>query len=196
MDVIEQLERRVTDTEALRVAIKEIRRLSAQKDTEPAKPWFNLACKYLGIREYKGSKHNPKILEWWVKIRAPFTSDETPWCAGFVGGVLEECGIVSTRKANARSYLKWGVELDLPVVGAIVVFWRGSKSSWKGHVGFVAGRDEQGRLLVVGGNQGDAVSLKAFNTNQVLGYRWPKSTPIPESKLLPVGTAAKIESVT
>ena len=144
-----------------------------------APKWLRMAASYLGLVEYRGSKHNPKIIEWWSKIRAPFTDDETPWCAGFVGGVLEECGIVSSRSASARSFLNWGVEIDGPCVGCIVVFWRGSPKGWSGHVGFVVGRDINGNLMVLGGNQGDAVNIKPFSQSRVLGYRWPKSEKLP-----------------
>nr|WP_321457176.1 TIGR02594 family protein [uncultured Cohaesibacter sp.] len=138
--------------------------------------WLQVARSYLGLREYKGNRHNPKILEWWLKIRMPFTDDETPWCAGFVGGVLEECGIRSTRSAGARSYLwqNWGLRLNGPYVGAVVVFWRGSKAGSKGHVGFVVGRDQHNNLMVIGGNQGDAVTIKPFSTARVLSYHWPE----------------------
>ena len=137
--------------------------------------WLQVARSYMGLREYKGNRHNPKILEWWIKIRMPFTDDETPWCAGFVGGVLEECGIRSTRSAGARSYLwqHWGMQLKGPCVGAVVVFWRGSRTGTKGHVGFVVGRDQHGNLMVIGGNQGDAVTIKPFSTDRVLSYHWP-----------------------
>jgi hypothetical protein len=49
--------------------------------------WLAEARRHLGVREIAGRKHNPLILRWWTLIRAPFTDDETPWCAGFVGGV-------------------------------------------------------------------------------------------------------------
>ena len=98
--------------------------------------WLEVAYNYLGTKEVKGNKHNPLILRWWSLIRAPFTNDETPWCAGFVGGILEQCGLRSTRSAAARSYNKWGKQLDGPVVGAIAVLWRGSPYSASGHVAF------------------------------------------------------------
>ena len=142
--------------------------------------WLQVARSYLGLHEYKGNRHNPKILEWWIKIRMPFTDDETPWCAGFVGGVLEECGIRSTRSAGARSYLwqHWGMQLKGPCVGAVVVFWRGSRTGTKGHVGFVVGRDQHGNLMVIGGNQGDAVTIKPFSTDRVLSDHYPAGVAV------------------
>ena len=99
-------------------------------------------------------------------------------CAGFVGGILELVGIKSTRADSARSYLNWGLHVHTPMVGAIVIFERGADS---GHVGFVVGRDDKNNLMVLGGNQGDMVSIKPFDQDRVLGYRWPVDVPMDES---------------
>ena len=149
--------------------------------TEPR--WLAEARRHLGAREISGRKHNPLILRWWTLIRAPFTDDETPWCAGFVGGVLESCELRSSRSAAARSYLKWGRALASPRPGCIVVFARGPRF---GHVGFVVGTDRAGNLLVLGGNQGDAVNIKPFARGRVLGYRWPANEALPDAAPLPV----------
>lgn len=149
--------------------------------SEPA--WLAKARSYLGRAEIPGQKHSPFVLRLWQLIRAPFTDDETPWCAAFVGGVLEECGLKSTRSAWARSYLAWGQKIAKPVVGCIVVFERGPKS---GHVGFVVGEDRRGNLMVLGGNQGNAVTVAPFGTNRVLGYRWPGAVVPPAFASLPV----------
>ena len=141
--------------------------------------WLDKAKSYIGLSEVPGKKHNSKILEWWQLIRAKFIDDETPWCAAFVGGVLEECGIKSTRSAMARSYTNWGVPLGGPAVGAVVIFWRGSILGPSGHVGFVVGRDRRGHLMVLGGNQGDKVSILPFNPIRILDFRWPSGVPLP-----------------
>lgn len=145
--------------------------------------WLVEALKGKGQREYYGRKHNPYVLQLWRYIRAPFTDDETAWCAGFVGGMFEKVGIKSTRSARARSYMNWGVKLSRPRVGCVVVFWRGNKNGPFGHVGFVVGITKKGDLLVLGGNQGDMVSIKPFDTARVLSYRWPAGHPIPEDDL-------------
>jgi uncharacterized protein (TIGR02594 family) len=113
-----------------------------------------------------------------MAIKTAFNQDSVPWCAAFVGGVLEECGIKSTRSAAARSYLKWGRGIPAPVEGCIVIFWRGSPSGWSGHVGFVVGQDQAGNLMVLGGNQGDEVNIRPFPISRVLGYRWPEQAPM------------------
>ena len=140
--------------------------------------WVKEARKYIGLKEVPGKRHNPAILRWWKAIKTPwFISDEVPWCAGFCGGILEEVGIISSRSARARSFEKWGEKLSKPVYGCIAVFWRGSRSGTQGHVAFVVGKDRQGRLMCLGGNQGDAVSIKPFSTDRVLSYRWPNGEP-------------------
>lgn len=148
--------------------------------------WLAVARKYIGQKEIPGKANNPLIIQWWEAIKAPFRDDLTPWCAGFVGGVLEECGIKSTRSAAARSYLKHGVKLDKPAVGCIVVFWRGSPKGFSGHVGFVVGMDRKANLMVLGGNQGDEVNIKPFSKQRVLGYRWPGIYPLEERFNLPL----------
>ena len=141
--------------------------------------WLDKAKSYLGLSEVPGKAHNSKIVGWWKAIRAAFQDDETPWCAAFVGGVLEECGIKSSRSAAARSYLHWGFPLAGPAVGAIVIFWRGSPKSTSGHVGFVVGKDTKGNLIVLGGNQGNKVSIATFSPMRALGFRWPDAKNIP-----------------
>lgn len=157
-------------------------RLVDAEHAEPVPIWLRVARSYLGLREYPGSRHNPKILEWWTTCRLPFTDDETPWCSGYVCGVFEECGMRSTRSAAARSWLwqDWGVRLRGPAVGAVVVFYRKDRKGPYGHVGIVVGKDQFGNLMVIGGNQGNRVSIKPFSTGRVLSYHYPKGHPLPE----------------
>lgn len=135
--------------------------------------WMVEARKYVGLREIPGAKHNSTILRWWEAIRAPFKDDETPWCAGFVGGILEEAGHESSRSGMARSYLNWGMKLSKPAQGAVVVLWRGSPGGSSGHVGFLAGISTSGDLWILGGNQSDAVTVAKFPASRLLGFRWP-----------------------
>jgi uncharacterized protein (TIGR02594 family) len=138
--------------------------------TEPV--WLRRARMEIGVSEIAGKEHSKRILSFWELSKLPFRDDETPWCAGFVGAMLEDSGIKSTRSGMARSYETWGQPCQ-PIPGAIVVFWRGSRSSGSGHVGFLTGRDQHGNLMVLGGNQGDAVNIKPFSTSRLIGYRWP-----------------------
>jgi uncharacterized protein (TIGR02594 family) len=155
----------------------ELRKAPSLKPAPPKKAdepvWLRRARQELGQREIPGSKHSARVLSYWEKAKLPFRDDETPWCAGFVGAMLEDCGITSTRSGMARSYEKWGQPCEA-IPGAIVVFWRGSKNGGSGHVGFLTGRDQHGNVMVIGGNQSDAVTIAPFSTSRVVGYRWPK----------------------
>lgn len=151
--------------------------------------WLDLARRYIGLREIKGGMHHPRILGWWRDIGASwYRDDETPWCGAFVGGVLVEAGFVPPAKgqgARAKAWLDYGKKLDRPAVGCLAIFARAGG----GHVGFVVGRDQRGNLMVLGGNQGDAVNIKPFATARVLGYRWPSVWPAEHRFTLPLMTS-------
>ncbi len=155
--------------------------------------WLAAARRNIGQAEVPGSKHNPLILRWWKAIRAPFVDDETPWCAAFVGGLLEEQGIQSSRAASARSYLQWGQPLVMPALGAVAVFAR-PPSPWTGHVGFVNGVTPEGNLLILGGNQGNRVRVDPFSEDRLLGLRWPLGVPLPDPALLPVAAGGALST--
>ncbi|TCU34177.1 TIGR02594 family protein [Rhizobium azibense] len=152
--------------------------------------WITRARSFIGMREIPGPKHEPRILKFWELIKAPFRDDETSWCGAFVGGVLSASGLpIVGGAAAARSWLKLPAKLAGPVAGCVVVFWRGSPQGWSGHVGFVVGRDAAGNLMVLGGNQGDAVNIKPFAKARVLGYRWPDQNTKPPTVPLPLLTS-------
>lgn len=132
--------------------------------------WLDIARQMIGMKEVPGPESNPEIVKMWADIkRSGIKDDATPWCAAFVGAVLERCGIRSSRFESAKSYCEWGTPLKTPCLGCIAVFTRDGG----GHVGFVVGKDEVGRLLVLGGNQSDSVCVKSFPQSRVSGYRWP-----------------------
>ena len=167
-------------------------------------PWLRIARAYLGLKEIKGKKHNKQILSWWQAVGASwFRDDETPWCGAFVGGVLSDAGIdilPGGKAARARAWEKWGRELNGPAVGCVVTLWRRSKSSGNGHVFFLLGKRHK-RLVGIGGNQGDAVTVANFDPARVTSYRWPSGKPAPKEmgfNFLPVilsdGHASSSES--
>jgi uncharacterized protein (TIGR02594 family) len=143
--------------------------------------WYQIAMAELGQQEIPGAEHNPRIVEYHQATGLRAQDDETPWCGAFVAWCLGAAGIryKKASAASARSWLNWGRELKRPTIGCVVVFWRGRRDGWQGHVGFYAGRDAQGRILVLGGNQGNAVSVRPYSADQLLGYRWPEGLPLP-----------------
>jgi uncharacterized protein (TIGR02594 family) len=134
-------------------------------------PWMQYALQEYGVREVAGSGTNPRIAAYLAVVGAG-SSDETAWCSAFVNWCMQQAGILGTLKANARSWLKWGNAcLAQPTYGAVTVLWRGNPNGWQGHVGFYAGSSGN-HIVLLGGNQGNAVSLREYKKSRVLGYRW------------------------
>lgn len=136
--------------------------------------WIKVARKEIGVREYPGPKDNPRVVEYIkaTSITPTMWHDETPWCASFVCWCLEQVGIRSTRRANARSYLDFGREITTPEPGCIAVFARGDHPA-QGHVGFVVGVESDGDLQILGGNQANRVCIELQPRSRLLGLRMP-----------------------
>jgi uncharacterized protein (TIGR02594 family) len=137
--------------------------------TRPPKH-FKIALAYLGTKEIYGREHNNVVVNFFKRVVGKAYSDETAWCAAFVGSCLVESGLASTKALNARSYTHWGEIVKKPRRGDVLVFWRESPKSWKGHVGFYYGETEKD-YIVLGGNQNNAVSLKKYPKSRLLGIR-------------------------
>lgn len=141
----------------------------AQVSTEDPE-WLKIARKELGTAEIEGARDNARIVEYHQATSLKATEDETPWCASFVNWALNKAVIAGTGSAMARSFLHWGRALVAPRLGCIVVFARGKYP--QGRVAFYLGR-EGNSIKVLGGNQGNRVSIANYPAAQVLGYRWP-----------------------
>lgn len=126
------------------------------------------ATRFVGMREDENRKELAAFIQ---QAGLQVNPDSTAWCAGFTNAVLHANGIQGTDALNARSFLEWGTATTNPQAGDVVVLYRGNPSGWQGHVGFFAGFDQQGNVQILGGNQGDKVSVEAFPTSRVLGYR-------------------------
>ncbi|UYP69631.1 TIGR02594 family protein [Thalassobacter stenotrophicus] len=133
---------------------------------------FDIARSYNGTTEGPGPADNPVIMEMYASVGHDWVEhDSVAWCAAFVGHCLERAGIRSTRKLTARSYLDWGVPVEVVDAqqGDIGVIPRGS-SSWQGHVFFID-RIEGAWVWGLGGNQDDAVNVKRYPVSKLLGVR-------------------------
>lgn len=133
-------------------------------------PWLDLARQQLGVHEVAGAASSGVVQAYFQTAAGAKYADSVPWCAAFVGAMLEAAGYRGTGSLMARSYLTWGTELKAPRVGAVVVFKRGTPPA--GHVGFITGVDGP-TIKCLGGNQGNAVSIASYARSSVLGYRWP-----------------------
>jgi uncharacterized protein (TIGR02594 family) len=133
---------------------------------------FDIARSYIGTTEGPGPADNPVIMEMYASVGHDWVEhDSVAWCAAFVGHCLERAGMRSTRKLTARSYLDWGVPVEVTAAqqGDIGVIPRGS-SSWQGHVFFID-RIEGQWVWGLGGNQDDAVNVKRYPVSKLLGVR-------------------------
>lgn len=152
--------------------------------------WIEIASAeaWAGVREVPGAGNSPQVLVYHQATTLRATEDAVPWCAAFVGYCLRLGGFRGTGSAAARSYLRWGQAIDPAPFGAVVVMSRGASSppasviDAPGHVGFLVGQPRPDEVLVLGGNQDDAVNVRAYPTSRVLGYRWPTNA----DRLLPV----------
>jgi len=132
--------------------------------------WITEARKHIGLKEIKGKGTNLTIKSWLSNLRAWWSDDETAWCGTFVAHCIKSAGYPLPKHwYRAKDWLNWGVDVGWPCYGCIVIFER----KGGGHVGFVVGKDKTGRLMVLGGNQGDAVSVIPFDAARAVGYRLP-----------------------
>lgn len=137
--------------------------------------WLDRAWADLGVHEAAGPANDARVLAYYRDAGHPeIASDSVAWCAAFVGACLDRSGITSSGSLLARSYLTWGEAAGDDCIGAIAVFSRGTDQT-QGHVGFLVGTAED-NLVILGGNQSDAVSVEFFPRDRLLGLRWPSST--------------------
>ncbi|KQN10910.1 conserved hypothetical protein [Sphingomonas aurantiaca] len=146
---------------------------------EPA--WLKAAKSKLGTREADGSANSATILGWAKRLGTKvlgmvYNADSVPWCGVFVAYCLQEDGIAPVAIAvRATSWATWGQALrpERLAPGAVLVFERPGG----GHVGFYVGEDDAA-YHVLGGNQGDAVTIARVAKDRCIARRWPDGRPV------------------
>jgi uncharacterized protein (TIGR02594 family) len=135
---------------------------------------WDLAERFSGLREVRGAVDNPSIMAMLTLDQSWPKHDEVPWCSAFVNYVAHLMRAKRSRSLMARSWLNVGevVKLDeaVPRANDVVILWRGSRDASTGHVGFYGGVKD-GRVIILGGNQSDAVNVQSYPLGQVLGVR-------------------------
>lgn len=132
-----------------------------------------------GTLEFKGEKNNPVILSWAKEcgLEKVYGSDSIPWCGLFTAVVVKRTGRDPVKSPLwARSWAKWGEESKTPSLGDVLVFSRGSG----GHVGFYIAEDRD-CYHVLGGNQGDAVTITRIRKDRCISVRKPVYRSRPSS---------------
>jgi uncharacterized protein (TIGR02594 family) len=141
---------------------------------------FSLAQRFVGMKEVPGRIANPAILGMLQLDGAAVSDDQTPWCSAFANYIMWLLRQPRTKSLRARSWLEIGtpVEIEDTEPGFdIAIFMRGDSDAGPdvieapGHVAFVAGKALGGFLPVLGGNQGDAVTVKQYPVERLLGIR-------------------------
>jgi len=152
--------------------------------------WLLAARAKLGTRELVGPTHNNKLIAFlnaaskWNGVICK--DDEMPWCGGFVAACLVAAGVEPVKiAARAKSWASWGSQLrpERLAPGAVLVFDRPGG----GHVGFYVGEDETA-YHVIGGNQGNAVTVARIAKSRLTASRWPAGVPV-------IGGAVKMKTI-
>ncbi len=145
-----------------------------------APPWIMEGERRHGLHE---SRDHRRLSEW-LRSDGSTLGDPAllPWCGDFVETCLALTLPDEPFPENpylAANWTRFG-RVTTPQIGAVLVFWRGSPSSWKGHVGFYAGEDAT-HFLVLGGNQSNAITRARIAKERLRedGCRWPDSYPDP-----------------
>lgn len=132
---------------------------------------LNRALDFYGLREIPGVENNPTIMGWFKDLGHTWVQgDETAWCSCFINWLARDLGLDHSGKLNARSWLGVGSSVTHPDKGHVVVLWRESIDSWKGHVGLFI-RQTENHIWVLGGNQSNSVNISPYPKGRLLGYR-------------------------
>lgn len=156
--------------------------------TDPA--WMGWAINEAtdGIAEEPNKDNRGPVIKRYIDL-AHCGSQGDPYCAIAVNAALEFNGIPGTRDPAARSF-EWDaakpdgkfIRLGGAAYGAIVVFWRGTHNSGKGHTGFYVAETEH-HVYVLGANQHDDYNESPFPkigaSFGLVGYYWPRSVALP-----------------
>jgi uncharacterized protein (TIGR02594 family) len=158
--------------------------------------WYNEMLRLKGLKEAPGAANNPIILGWAKRlggwIASFYKSDATPWCGLFCAHAFAIGLPNEPRPANPLGALEWrkfGVPMNEPAIGAVLVFTR----KGGGHVGLYAGEDET-RYYVLAGNQDDMVKVSPILKERCVAVRWPKTIPVPKNGRVRVAAAGKLSS--
>jgi uncharacterized protein (TIGR02594 family) len=137
-----------------------------------------------GTTEVVGKGSNRTIIAWrdglnqaGVKISG-YSDDDIPWCGLFAAIVclcrMNKPDEVVKDPLWARNWARYGVKADVPALGDVLVFERGSG----GHVGFYVGEDSA-CYHVLGGNQSNKVCITRIAKGRCIAARRPPYVTVP-----------------
>lgn len=146
---------------------------------------FQMALKDYGQRELPGTQQNGKLSDLWHAFAPAWFTDDDPWCSAAMNGWAMRCGLETSHNStnpdgtingglNARGWLNVGLKVPIEdaMPGDVAVLWRGSPTSWKGHVALWTAIDQPaGKVILYGGNQGNTAQMSAYDLNRILEIR-------------------------
>ncbi len=133
---------------------------------------YDLAQRFVGVREAAGAASNATILAMLQLDDHSVVNDETPWCSAFANFICWLLRLPRSKSLAARSWLNVGRPVSLHDARTgfdVVVLSRGNNAAL-GHVGFYAGTYD-GDVMVLGGNQGDSVSIARYPADRVVSVQ-------------------------
>tara|TARA_R110002126_G_scaffold290704_4_gene448309 strand:+ start:13480 stop:14169 length:690 start_codon:yes stop_codon:yes gene_type:complete len=139
-------------------------------------PWMIEIERVRGLHEVR---HRSLLMRWLASDGATLGDPaKNPWCGDAVQTPLLLTlpnEPVPTNPYLAANWTKFGQPCT-PQLGAVLVFWRGSPTSWKGHVTFYIGEDAT-HYICLGGNQSNMIRYSRIAKNRLRenGCRWPLS---------------------
>ncbi|PIE15187.1 MAG: peptidoglycan-binding protein [Rhodobacterales bacterium] len=145
-------------------------------------PWMIAAQDVRGLHE---ARDTALLSHWFDRSLSWIDPREVAWCGAFVATChkIADPGIaLPDNPLGARNWLAFGRSCS-PVFGATLVFWRGKRTGWKGHVGFYTGEDAT-HYHVLGGNQSNAVTVTRVAKRRLLAARWPDGVDVTGRKIL------------
>jgi uncharacterized protein (TIGR02594 family) len=126
--------------------------------------------KIYGTKEIAGKKHNPTIIGWATELGVTnYKEDEVPWCGLAMAIVAHRAGKqIPDKVLWALNWTKFGKWESNAALGDTLVFIR----EGGGHVGTYVGEDASA-YHVLGGNQGDRVSITRIVKSRLVAIRRP-----------------------
>lgn len=138
---------------------------------------------------FNGKMYCVEVPQGRIVVKAPNSSPiVTGNCGVFVAHCFRTSGMQLPKYwMRAKEWGNgWGTRLNKAVPGCVVVFER----EGGGHVGFVLGITKLNELVVLGGNQGNAVNIAKFPMDRVFGFYWPRDYTPTQNTTMPILTVA------
>lgn len=146
------------------------------REVGPVPRHLATALSLIGTLEVAGTGDSPTIMAWrdFCNAHGPkvvgYSADSVPWCGLFMQYVM----LASDREGIegalwALNWGKFGEPGGQPELGDVLTF----KRPGGGHVALYIGEDMEGYYHVLGGNQGDKVSIMRIDKTRMHSCRQP-----------------------